>query len=348
MAVGTINMRKNAHKAGIKAALCSCVFGSLLFSGVASAQTQSETAPKNDAPVATAAQPDNTSEAPLADNIQPENIPPLQVTGDGPTTLKQIRSARRDSLDLSTQTQSEADRLLAEAQSAQRTPVSAGVLPTDILSPQALLGTGDAGLSTDGIASAAPQRNDGVVNLDMPLKGALFDLPVTENPNASMFNLDQGGGLCLGTAEDCTQNETRRIDIGYAKNITHGKRGGFNLQLTPRAGLRFDGESQSAVVGALVRIGDNLRDGSDMKSNTWYVFAGADAEAITYSPNSARRLTSGEFHLQDRIIVGDAQAGLGYKLGSADLTLTYFKRQATAQDYKFDEDAAALSITWKR
>ena len=171
--------------------------------------------------------------------------------------------------------------------------------------------------------SAAPSRGDGVVNLSSSLRGALFDLPTADNVNASVFKLNLGERLCLGTADECRANETPSIDVGYAKNITHGKFDGLNLQLTPRAGIRFDDESKSALVGALVRIGDNLREGSEMKSNTWYFFAGADAEAVTYTPNSARRLTSGEFHLQNRIIVGDAQAGLGYKLGEADLALTY-------------------------
>ena len=98
----------------------------------------------------------------------------------------------------------------------------------------------------------------------------------------------------------------------------------------------------------MVEIGEDLREGSDFKNNTWYVFAGADAEALTYSPNSMDRLTSGQFHLQDRIIVGDAQAGVGYRIGDADVSLSYMRREATAEDFRFSEDAAALSFTWKR
>ena len=60
------------------------------------------------------------------------------------------------------------------------------------------------------------------------------------------------------------------------------------------------------------------------------------------------RLTSGQFHLQDRIIVGDAQAGLGYRIGNADLSLSYLRREASGEDFSFNEDAAALSFTWKR
>jgi len=104
----------------------------------------------------------------------------------------------------------------------------------------------------------------------------------------------------------------------------------------------------AATVGAVIEIGEDLREGSEFKSNTWYFFAGADAEALTFTPGSIDRITSGEFHLQDRIIVGDAQAGLGYRIGDADVSLSYNRREASTEEFKFKEDAATLSFTWKR
>ncbi len=347
MVVSTTNMRVHAHKTALKAVLACCALASLLMSQPAFAQSEETATASDDRPMTATAQPLKDTSSTLPDNLQPENIPPLQVTGAGPASLKHLRAAKRNSWDPATLTQSAGDRYLAQEGAAQEPNISAGAMPNDILTPQALLGGGDMNLSTGANLSAATARDDGVVSMEAPLKGTLFNLPVSENPNASVFKLDMGG-LCLGTADDCARNEKPRVDVGYAKNLTHGKYGGFNLQLTPRAGVRFDQESQSAVVGAVIRIGDNLREGSEMDSNTWYFFAGADAEAITYTPNSMRRLTSGAFHLQDRIIVGDAQAGLGYRIGTADLALTYFKRQASAEGFKYDEDAAALSITWKR
>jgi len=130
---------------------------------------------------------------------------------------------------------------------------------------------------------------------------------------------------------------------------------GLDLELTPSASVHFDDESQSAVVGAILRIGDDLREGANFDKNTWYFFAGADAEALTYRPNSPTRLTRGNFNLQDRIIVGDAQAGLGYRIGDADLSLAYIRREVSgfnnndvSDDISFTEDAAALSFTWRR
>jgi len=174
----------------------------------------------------------------------------------------------------------------------------------------------------------------------------ILDLPA-ESVGSTLFKLDLADTACLTGAEGClSRHET--LDLGYAKAFTSRSQTGLDLSLTPRAALRFNDESSSAVVGAVVEIGEDLRKGSNFDNNTWYFFAGADAEALTYSPNSVGRLTSGQFHLQDRIIVGDAQAGLGYRIGDADVSLSYLRREATAEDFSFKEDAAALSFTWKR
>jgi hypothetical protein len=85
------------------------------------------------------------------------------------------------------------------------------------------------------------------------------------------------------------------------------------------------------------------------------MFAGADAEAVTYSPTSVKRLTRGNLHYQDKVIVGDAQAGVGYRMGDADVSLGYFRREISSfgrevdsNGVSFTEDAAALSFTWRR
>jgi hypothetical protein len=178
-----------------------------------------------------------------------------------------------------------------------------------------------------------------------------FDLPAFDLPinaiGSTLFKLDVSDPSCLSGAGRC-ERRTDRLSLGLSEYITAKKDDGIDFVLRPRASFRFDDESSSAVVGAVVEIGADLRRGSDMKTNTWYLFAGADAEALTYSPDGMRQLSSGRFHLQDRIIVGDAQAGLGYRIGDADVSLSYLRREANAEGFSYNEDAAALSFTWKR
>lgn len=178
-----------------------------------------------------------------------------------------------------------------------------------------------------------------------------FDLPAFDLPinaiGSTLFKLDVSDPSCLSGAGRC-ERRADRLSLGLSEYITAKKDDGIDFVLRPRASFRFDDDSSSAVVGAVVEIGEDLRRGSDMKTNTWYFFAGADAEALTYSPDGMRQLSSGRFHLQDRIIVGDAQAGLGYRIGDADVSLSYLRREATAEGFSYNEDAAALSFTWKR
>lgn len=211
-------------------------------------------------------------------------------------------------------------------------------------------------LSTQAIAQDKTTPTDGL-NLNIQASGVgfeglsvnldtLIDLP-PESVGSTLFKLDLSNTNCLTGGENCLRRSDR-LNLGYNKDFTSISTKGLDLSLKPRASLRFNDESSSAVVGAVVEIGEDLRTGSNFENNTWYFFAGADAEALTYSPNSIGRLTSGQFHLQDRIIVGDAQAGLGYRIGNADVSLSYLRREATAEDFSFNEEAAALSFTWKR
>lgn len=179
-----------------------------------------------------------------------------------------------------------------------------------------------------------------------PQSGPQLELPV-EAVGSSVFKFDLSSPSCASGAEGCLRRDDT-VELGLSDTFRRRSEKGLDLTLTPRASLRFDDDISSTAVGAHIEIGEDLREGSGFKNNTWYFFAGADAEAVTYSPSSVGRITAGEFHLQDRILVGDAQAGLGYRIGDADVSLSYKRREATTEEFKFKEDAAALSFTWKR
>ena len=177
-----------------------------------------------------------------------------------------------------------------------------------------------------------------------------------ETFGSQIFDLDLTGVGCLSGNETCLTSE-EALDMRYSKSLSTSIIDKVvDIELTPRAAVTFNEGSSSALVGAVVKIGDDLKDGEEFKSNTWYVFAGADAEALTYAPNDMDRVTIGDFHLQEKVIVGDAQAGVGYRFNeSTDISLGYFRREVTSfgnetelNGSSFTEDAAALSFTWRR
>ena len=169
----------------------------------------------------------------------------------------------------------------------------------------------------------------------------------TESVGSTLFKLDLANTDCLTGETNCLRRDDT-LDLGYSKRIASVSPTGIDLSLTPRAALRRTDDSSSAALGAVFEIGEDLRKGAGIANNTWYIFAGADAEALNYSAANFPDAARGQFYLQDNIIVGDARAGLGYRIGDADVSLSYNHREANSEDFKFKEDAAALSFTWKR
>lgn len=335
---------KRPLRASFVRGTCAFLFSNVLLAGTATAQT----APNNtDVPVA-------ASPMTLVDKeTLPLNILPEELTVPTAQTLapnKSQRKTSRNRWNANTLTQntglSAASFYRRDQITVKQTQTQAELRAVDVLTAEDLLNVSDPARQIGVGIRNSPDNRGSSADLGVSLRGALFDLPTNNNINGSVFKLDSAERLCLGTTLECSANETQRVDIGYAKNIVQENIIGLDLQLTPRAGLQFDEESKSALVGALVKIGDNLHEGSERKSNAWYVFAGADAESVSYTPNSARRLTSGNFHLQNRVL--DTQAGVGYRIGDTNLAFTYFNRQALSDNNSYNEDAAALSITWKR
>ncbi len=202
-------------------------------------------------------------------------------------------------------------------------------------------------LNADLDSEFESDARDEIAGISPVLKNAIFNLP--SDTTSPLFKLDLSGSLCLDTAISCAHNDIRVIELGYEKNFAKDAFSGIDLALTPRASVQYFDDSSSALVGALFKIGDNLHVSEDgQNKNTWFVFAGADAQTLSLATDGQLGEYEGQFALQDNLIVGDAQAGVTYRLGDADVSLTYLKRQARAENYKFEEDAAALSLTWRR
>lgn len=192
---------------------------------------------------------------------------------------------------------------------------------------------------------AALSGNEAGMRAGGALNDSMFDL--TGGDKTALFNLDDSGQLCLRTTEECALNDDS-FGLGIQGDFAKDGQSGIGIAVKPRAGVTFNDDSSSALVGALVKIGDNLQKSENIDPNTWYFFAGADAQAMTYTPGRENLAGAGRFALRDSVIVGDAQAGIAYRLGDADVSLTYLRREARAENYKFEEDAAAVSFTWRR
>ncbi len=181
--------------------------------------------------------------------------------------------------------------------------------------------------------------------------GQNLNLPVIDLPNdvigSGVFNLDVLDTACITGQGSCVTAGSRS-DLGLTTLISTDARKKLGISLRPRAALRVTDDGSSALVGGVLEFSKKTQSGSALDNNTWYFFAGADAESVNYSGSSVNEFTRDGFSLQDRVFVGDAKAGLGYRVGGADLSLSYLRRAATSDEFTYKEDAAALSFTWKR
>jgi len=164
---------------------------------------------------------------------------------------------------------------------------------------------------------------------------------------SSVFNLDVLDTACITGQGSCLVDNSR-ADLGLTTLFSTNPESKLGISLRPRAALRITDDGSSALVGGVVEFSKKSKSGAGLDNNTWYFFAGADAESVNYSNANGADFSRDTFSLQDRIFVGDAKAGLGYRIGGADLSLSYLRRQATSDELTYKEDAAALSFTWKR
>lgn len=125
----------------------------------------------------------------------------------------------------------------------------------------------------------------------------------------------------------------------------------LDISLTPRAGIMRDGFKSSTSAGAELRLGEGLmRKGPAPK---WYLFVGADGEALAWDA-AGEGFSYAALALEDRITMGDIQAGLAFKLGEGQFSLGYLHREVshfnerTRETISEDENYAALTFALKR
>ncbi len=125
--------------------------------------------------------------------------------------------------------------------------------------------------------------------------------------------------------------------------------GGLDIDVTPRANLTITSEGGGAGYGALVRIGQGLAESKGApRSGQWFLFAGLDSQALTWRPNTNAFVSDGGVALQEMVLVGDAQAGVAWRLGEANIALAFVHREFSVRGVDFNEQFGGLTITLRR
>ncbi|KCZ54101.1 hypothetical protein HY29_03240 [Hyphomonas beringensis] len=148
------------------------------------------------------------------------------------------------------------------------------------------------------------------------------------------------------------KNIAAEIAISAPKEVTGLT---FDVGVAPRIAVREEGEILTRRVGGEVRIGQNfdlMAKGSGQPKG-WYIFAGADGEALVWDADeSGFRPSLGDMALTDQVTVGDMQAGFAVQRAGGELSLSYIRREMKYSDRNVSisetEDFAGVSFTMRR
>ncbi len=149
---------------------------------------------------------------------------------------------------------------------------------------------------------------------------------------------------------------SKHVSIGLDLAASSAKTGlGFDVGLAPRLGVRDEGDLSSQRLGGEVRIGQGLSSLIDEagKPEGWYVFVGADGEALVWDADTNRLAGSmSDLMVTDQVTVGDLQAGISVQRSGGELSLSYIRREITFDDRNRSmsdtEDFAGLTFTMRR
>lgn len=155
---------------------------------------------------------------------------------------------------------------------------------------------------------------------------------------------------------DLKQSDHRRIDAGYTLYANSEDTGlGLDISVRPRVTFDRTENFSSTRAGAEVRIGQDLDlRGKPKKNSNWYLFAGADGEAVVWDVQRAGTtgIADGLVTLQDRVTVGDVQAGVAWESPAGQMSISYIEREYEYRNGAIsrtgDEDFVALTLTWRR
>lgn len=132
--------------------------------------------------------------------------------------------------------------------------------------------------------------------------------------------------------------------------------GPLDFGISQRARLEDGDQGRIIGRGAEVRVGQGLADlvgasSIDPSRPAWYFFAASDGQALTWAPGTLEGLA----YQQQRVTVGDLQAGFSYELHGVQTSFSYLQREvsnstrgAGAQSRSETESFVGATITVRR
>ncbi|NNU16805.1 lipid A deacylase LpxR family protein [Parvularcula sp. ZS-1/3] len=154
------------------------------------------------------------------------------------------------------------------------------------------------------------------------------------------------------------------LNIAYdwkGRSIANGKLGGLDMELTPVAGASFGNVAVNARGGAMWRMGPNLKpnfgparirpsltgSGHFAREDSWFLFAGIEGRVVAHDLFIDGSLFQDGPSADKKAFVADAQAGVVFDFGGAQLSWTMVARSKRYEVQERGDVFGALSISVK-
>jgi hypothetical protein len=178
--------------------------------------------------------------------------------------------------------------------------------------------------------------------------GNRFDVSISQGDGPRFTN--------LAPAQPSRRDDDnyRRYEVALIASAPRG----FDLAFAQRGGLGFNanGDLERESRSSELRLGRGLREmrrDAPSAAPKWYFFAASEDEALIWQPGMRSEFgnSDGGFALQDRVEIGDMQAGVTYESNGWQASLAYVEREVSVQagnrTYTEDQNFAAVTLTMR-
>lgn len=171
-------------------------------------------------------------------------------------------------------------------------------------------------------------------------------------PSAGLMAMSNAYAEIAGSDADPAGRSDRRMTFRYETGFdSPGGPDGLDVGVSPHAGVSFGDLGPAAQAGATVRLGQYLGERFGEERPAWWVFAGADSQALMINPGAGLNMRNA-MAFEPYATVGDAQAGIAARFAGANLSLAYIQRETRyampTESWKTSEGFTALSLTLRR
>ncbi|MEJ0060047.1 MAG: hypothetical protein WDM79_10920 [Terricaulis sp.] len=229
---------------------------------------------------------------------------------------------------------------------------------------RSLLVTGLVGL-VSLIASVATAEDAMAPTSPVAFEGVSFFDPRSDFADAPVLDLtiredrkDRFFAFSGAPHDDQPLGSNRRYEVALGARQVGGLPVDVSIAQRASFGFNDSGDLARHGRGSELRLGRGVamrrQQAATWDKPIWYAFLASDDEALTWNPGSRGAFggSGPSFALQDRVEIGDIQAGVTYEVGGLQASLAYVEREVSthsgSQSFSQDENFTGLTITMRR